>query len=161
MYRSKRPAIRSHRRRARGGEPRSAPPGQLAGLDRFAPLQAARQPGPRQRPLPDAESDGGEVSWDPPNMLADICNAKRSVTQSNHTGRQIYTEGCLISGSATNRHSDTTSRCRLSGVKRTSNARIEFSAFDAVDGAHSAASRCHRVASSKRTTLRGAVHGRG
>src|SRR5262249_18658679 len=32
---------------------------------------------------------------------------------------------------------------------------------DAVDGAHSAASRCHRVVASKRTTLRGAVHGRG
>jgi hypothetical protein len=34
-------------------------------------------------------------------------------------------------------------------------------ANDAVDGAHSAASRCHRVVASKRTTLRGAVHGRG
>src|SRR5262249_38948879 len=34
-------------------------------------------------------------------------------------------------------------------------------ASDAVDGAHSAASRCHRVVASKRTTLRGAVHGRG
>ena len=34
-------------------------------------------------------------------------------------------------------------------------------AIDAVDGAHSAASRCHRVVASKRTTLRGAVHGRG
>jgi len=32
---------------------------------------------------------------------------------------------------------------------------------DAVDGAHSEASRCHRVVASKRTTLRGAVHGRG
>jgi hypothetical protein len=30
---------------------------------------------------------------------------------------------------------------------------------DAVDGAHSAASRCHKVVASKRTTLRGAVHG--
>ena len=34
-------------------------------------------------------------------------------------------------------------------------------ANDAVDGAHSAASKCHRVVASKRTTLRGAVHGRG
>ena len=33
-------------------------------------------------------------------------------------------------------------------------------ADDAVDGAHSAASECHRVVASKRTTLRGAVHGR-
>jgi len=31
---------------------------------------------------------------------------------------------------------------------------------DAVDGAHSAASRCHRVVALKQTTLRGAVHGR-
>ena len=30
-------------------------------------------------------------------------------------------------------------------------------AIDAVDGAHSAASKCHRVVASKRTTLRGAV----
>src|SRR5262249_30321964 len=36
-----------------------------------------------------------------------------------------------------------------------------YAAYDAVDGAHSAASRCHRVVASKRTTLRGAVHGRG
>src|ERR1700761_5578813 len=33
-------------------------------------------------------------------------------------------------------------------------------AFDAVDGAHSAASECHRVVALKRATLRGAVHGR-
>jgi hypothetical protein len=32
---------------------------------------------------------------------------------------------------------------------------------DAVDGAHSAASECHRVVALKQTTLRGAVHGRG
>ena len=32
---------------------------------------------------------------------------------------------------------------------------------DAVDGAHSTASMCQRVVASKRTTLRGAVHGRG
>src|SRR5262249_18332447 len=38
---------------------------------------------------------------------------------------------------------------------------LALSANDAVDGAHSAASRCHRVVASKRTTLRGAVHGRG
>jgi hypothetical protein len=30
---------------------------------------------------------------------------------------------------------------------------------DAVDGAHSAASECHRVVALKQTTLRGAVHG--
>jgi hypothetical protein len=34
-------------------------------------------------------------------------------------------------------------------------------ANDAVDGAHSAASKCHRVVALKQTTLRGAVHGRG
>src|ERR1700752_2378077 len=30
-----------------------------------------------------------------------------------------------------------------------------------VDGAHSAASKCHRVVALEQTTLRGAVHGRG
>src|SRR6516225_4074175 len=38
---------------------------------------------------------------------------------------------------------------------------LSFTGFDAVDGAHSAASRCHKVVASNRTTLRGAVHGRG
>ena len=33
-------------------------------------------------------------------------------------------------------------------------------ANDAVDGAHSAASECQRVVALKRTTMRGAVHGR-
>jgi len=37
----------------------------------------------------------------------------------------------------------------------------EMSAYDAVDGAHSAASKCHRVVALEQTTLRGAVHGRG
>jgi hypothetical protein len=32
-------------------------------------------------------------------------------------------------------------------------------AIDAVDGAHSAASKCPRVVALKQTTLRGAVHG--
>ena len=32
---------------------------------------------------------------------------------------------------------------------------------DAVDGAHSTASMCQRVVALKRTTMRGAVHGRG
>ena len=36
-----------------------------------------------------------------------------------------------------------------------------YAAIDAVDGAHSAASECHRVVALKRTTMRGAVHGRG
>ena len=34
-------------------------------------------------------------------------------------------------------------------------------ANDAVDGAHSTASMCQRVVALKRTTMRGAVHGRG
>ena len=34
------------------------------------------------------------------------------------------------------------------------------SEFDAVDGAHSSASKCHRVVALEQTTLRGAVHGR-
>jgi hypothetical protein len=38
---------------------------------------------------------------------------------------------------------------------------VSLSAFDAVDGAHSAASVCQRVVALKRTTMRGAVHGRG
>jgi hypothetical protein len=36
-----------------------------------------------------------------------------------------------------------------------------FSGFDAVDGAHSAASKCHRVVALEQTTLRGAVHEQG
>ena len=33
--------------------------------------------------------------------------------------------------------------------------------FDAVDGAHSSASTCHKVVALRQATLRGAVHGRG
>src|SRR5208282_600789 len=33
-------------------------------MDRFAPMRAAIRPGKRRRPLPDAEIDGGEVSFD-------------------------------------------------------------------------------------------------
>jgi hypothetical protein len=40
----------------------------------------------------------------------------------------------------------------LMGVKRTHGGRSRMSAFDAVDGAHSAASKCPRVVASKRTT---------
>ncbi len=36
-----------------------------------------------------------------------------------------------------------------------------ISGFDAVDGARSAASKCHRVAALEQTTLRGAVHEQG
>ena len=43
--------------------------------------------------------------------------------------------------------------------QRTPISRGLMAAFDAVDGAHSAASRCHRVVSLEQTTLRGAVHG--
>jgi hypothetical protein len=38
---------------------------------------------------------------------------------------------------------------------------LSFSGFDAVDGAHSAASKCHRVVALEQTTLRGAVHEQG
>ena len=51
-------------------------------------------------------------------------------------------------------------RCPLSGRKQTSESNSGMSPFDAVDGAHSAASKCHRVVALKRTTLRGAIHGR-
>ena len=40
-----------------------------AASDRLAPRRSAGQPGARQRPLPDAEIDGGEVSWRPIYML--------------------------------------------------------------------------------------------
>src|ERR1700722_4001669 len=48
-------------------------------------------------------------------------------------------------------------------VSHNSQARLRMptSANDAVDGAPSAASECHMVVALKRTTLRGAVHGRG
>ena len=47
------------------------------------------------------------------------------------------------------------------GVKQTSRSKGVMSANDAVDGAHSTASMCQRVVALKRTTMRGAVHGRG
>src|SRR3954451_9409969 len=52
--------------------------------------------------------------------------------------------------------------CRGIVNSRSSVAKFTFSniKFDAVDGAHSAASKCHRVVALKQTTLRGAVHGR-
>src|SRR5438046_7091144 len=34
--------------------------------DRLAPTRSAGPPAARQRPRPDAEIDGGEVSWHPP-----------------------------------------------------------------------------------------------
>jgi len=49
--------------------------------------------------------------------------------------------------------------CRFGGkpdIDRNA-AAVTGVAFDAVDGAHSAASKWHRVVASKRTTLRGAV----
>src|SRR5262245_11353506 len=52
-------------------------------------------------------------------------------------------------------------QCLLSPRKRTSVRTARRSGNDAVDGAHSAASECHRVVALERTTLRGAVHGRG
>jgi hypothetical protein len=49
---------------------------------------------------------------------------------------------------------------RDSHANRTCGGHAKIDAFDAVDGAHSAASKCHRVVALKQTTLRGAVHGR-
>jgi hypothetical protein len=64
-------------------------------------------------------------------------------------------------------HRDVSLRCtdlgrywRIADMPRASRT-FGCDAIDAVDGAHSAASKCHRVVASKRTTLRGAVHGRG
>ena len=53
-----------------------------------------------------------------------------------------------------------TQECLQLGEQRKSRLRRPTSEFDAVDGAHSAASKCHRVVALKQTTLRGAVHGR-
>src|SRR5262245_40392736 len=49
----------------------------------------------------------------------------------------------------------------LSGPLRTVTACCGTAGFDAVDGAHSPASKCHKVVAVRRATLRGAVHGRG
>ena len=49
---------------------------------------------------------------------------------------------------------------RLSGVFLPPQPVAAKVANDAVDGAHSAASECQRVVALKRTTMRGAVHGR-
>ena len=46
-------------------------------------------------------------------------------------------------------HRDRAEPCPHSGVKLTSNGRASMSAFDAVDGASSAASKCYRLVASK------------
>ncbi len=51
------------------------------------------------------------------------------------------------------------SRIHVGNAAESGQARTDVN--DVVDGAHSAASECHRVVASKQTTLRGAVHGRG
>ena len=62
---------------------------------------------------------------------------------------------------------DVSLRCKgMSGLGTTADIRRRCGlngsvAFDAVDGARSAASECQRVVALKQTTLRGAVHGRG
>jgi hypothetical protein len=56
---------------------------------------------------------------------------------------------------------ENTQSMSLFGAKRTSVFAAHMSAFDAVDGARSAASKCHRVVVQSKPTLRGAVHGRG
>jgi hypothetical protein len=50
-------------------------------------------------------------------------------------------------------HGATSDLSPLSGVKRKLDYGAVRSAFDAVDGAHSAASRCHRVVALEQTTL--------
>src|SRR5262249_39541214 len=46
-------------------------------------------------------------------------------------------------------HSNRDPECLLSGVKRTLRVQCEMSAYDAVDGASSAASKCYRLVASK------------
>jgi hypothetical protein len=46
-------------------------------------------------------------------------------------------------------HPGRAQQCPLSGVKRTSQIEAAMSAFDAVDGARSAASKCYRLVASK------------
>ena len=63
--------------------------------------------------------------------------------------------------SACTRHAQTHKRADvgfegLSGMRMLDQSSTEF---DAVDGAHSEASECQRVAALKQTTMRGAVHG--
>jgi hypothetical protein len=53
----------------------------------------------------------------------------------------------------------TAGKCPITALDRKSPAEAQTGAFDAVDGAHSSASRCHRVVALEQTTLRGAVHG--
>ena len=53
------------------------------------------------------------------------------------------------------------SSCLKLRDERTQRKHRNSVAIDAVDGAHSTASMCQRVVALKRTTMRGAVHGRG
>jgi hypothetical protein len=43
-----------------------------AAWDRLAPLRDATPPGARQRPRPDAEIVGGEVSFEPPSRFTSL-----------------------------------------------------------------------------------------
>src|SRR5262249_53331258 len=52
-------------------------------------------------------------------------------------------------------HHQSTCRGLLSGANRTTLLRLSSSPFDEVDGAHSAASKCHRVVVSKRNHIEG------
>ena len=57
------------------------------------------------------------------------------------------------------RSADCAEQCPVLRVKPKHMLVLSSSQFDAVDGAHSAASKCHRVVAIEQTTLRGAVHG--
>jgi len=58
-----------------------------------------------------------------------------------------------------NRHAGVVAAYPVLRDEQTCRERCYRTDFDAVDGARSAASRCHRVVALEQTTLRGAVHG--
>jgi len=55
---------------------------------------------------------------------------------------------------------DSASATQAGATTKLRTGHLQMFADDAVDGAHSAASMCQRVVALKRTTMRGAVHGR-
>jgi hypothetical protein len=75
------------------------------------------------------------------NVKKALANPEPSTHGTNRTNRDVR---CTV---------------YLSGEKRTWLGEPYLVEIDAVDGAHSAASKCHRVVALEQTTLRGAVHG--
>src|SRR6516165_11438856 len=91
---------------------------------------------PRMR----ADTHDGPEQIAPLQRPDTLMQLSRSLISEVHLVRTAGPYILALSG-----HAGICALCPLSGVKRTKSKHGAMSAFDAVDGAHSAASRCHRV----------------